>query len=157
LYARRNRTSRQTKFLKHASIHLGSHGSPSALNAALSKPAGVRLSTQRGCAALCGDWWRAPLRRASPKKASGNGPRETAQYTLAMADATEIEFIFEPQDEGGYYVYAPDLPGLHTQGETIDEATVNAREALELYIEGLHEAGRPLGAGVIRQKLRVPA
>lgn len=28
-----------------------------------------------------------------------------------MADAQEIELVFEPQDEGGYHVYAPDLPG----------------------------------------------
>ena len=73
-----------------------------------------------------------------------------------MAKATEIEFIFEPQEEGGYYVYAPDLPGLHTQGETLEEANANAHEALELYVEGVQEEGRPLGAGVIRQKLRVP-
>ena len=73
-----------------------------------------------------------------------------------MAKATEIEFIFEPQEEGGYYVYAPNLPGLHTQGETLEEANANAREALELYVEGVQEEGRPLGAGVIRQKLRVP-
>lgn len=74
-----------------------------------------------------------------------------------MADASEVEFVFEPQEEGGYYVYAPDLPGLHTQGETLDEARTNAEEALVLYVEGLREEGRPLGAGVIRQKLRVPA
>ncbi len=29
-----------------------------------------------------------------------------------MADAREIELVFEPQDEGGYHVYAPDLPPL---------------------------------------------
>ena len=43
-----------------------------------------------------------------------------------MAGASEIEFIFEPQEEGGYYVYAPDLPGLHTQGETLEEARASA-------------------------------
>ena len=74
-----------------------------------------------------------------------------------MAEPIEIEFIFEPQEEGGYHVYAPDLPGLHTQGETLDEAIANAEEALELYVEGLQEEGRPIGAGVIRQKLRLPA
>lgn len=54
----------------------------------------------------------------------------------------EVEFIFEPQDEGGYHVYAPELPGLHTQGDNLDEATESAREALELYVEGLREDGR---------------
>ena len=29
------------------------------------------------------------------------------------------------------------LPGCHTQGETIDEAMTNAREAIELYLESM--------------------
>jgi predicted RNase H-like HicB family nuclease len=74
-----------------------------------------------------------------------------------MADVREIEFVFEPQEEGGYHVYAPDLPGLHTQGESLDDATANAREALELYVEGLREEGRPLDTGVVRRKLPLPA
>lgn len=74
-----------------------------------------------------------------------------------MADQREIEFVFEPQDEGGYHVYAPDLPGLHTQGEDIEEATDNAREALGLYVESLREEGRPLGGNVVRRRLSVPA
>lgn len=78
-------------------------------------------------------------------------------YTPIVAEPIEVEFIFEPQEEGGYYVYAPDLPGLHTQGDTIDEAVENAQEALELYVEGLREEGRPVGARVIRQMLRIPA
>jgi predicted RNase H-like HicB family nuclease len=74
-----------------------------------------------------------------------------------MVEPREIEFVCEPQEEGGYHVYAPDLPGLHTQGESVDEATDNAREALELYVEGLREAGRPLDTGVLRRKLPLPA
>jgi len=63
-----------------------------------------------------------------------------------MGKPSEIEFVFEPQDEGGHHVYAPDLPGLHTQGITLDEATANAEQALQLYVEGLREEGRPIGA-----------
>jgi predicted RNase H-like HicB family nuclease len=74
-----------------------------------------------------------------------------------MADVREIEFVFAPQDGGGYHVHAPDLPGLHTQGESLEEATANAREALELYVEGLRQAGRSIGTGVVRRKLPVPA
>ena len=80
-----------------------------------------------------------------------------APYTCRVAEVSEIEFVFEPQDEGGYYVYAPDLPGLHTQGDSLEEARSNAEEALSLYVEGLHEEKRPLDAGVIREKIRVPA
>ncbi len=74
-----------------------------------------------------------------------------------MAQTDEIEFVFEPQEEGGYHVYAPDLPGLHTQGDTLDEATENAREALGLYVEGLREEGRTLDTGIVRRKLPLPA
>lgn len=74
-----------------------------------------------------------------------------------MDQPREIEFVFAPQEEGGYHVYAPDLPGLHTQGDTLGEATANAEEVLELYVEGLREEGRQLDAGVIRRKFPVPA
>lgn len=70
-----------------------------------------------------------------------------------MAETQEIEFVFEPQDEGGYYVYAPDLPGLHTEGDTLDEAVVNAEEALALYVDGLRDDGQSLPRGVIRRRL----
>jgi predicted RNase H-like HicB family nuclease len=69
----------------------------------------------------------------------------------------EIEFVFEPQEEGGYHVYAPELPGLHTEGDSLEEATENAREALALYVEGLREDGRSLDFGVIRRTLPLTA
>lgn len=75
-----------------------------------------------------------------------------------MADlAKEIELVFEPQDEGGFHVYAPDLPGLHTQGEDLDDAMSNATEAVALYVEGLREDGESLETGVIRRKIPLPA
>ena len=80
-----------------------------------------------------------------------------AAYPWGMAETREIEFVFEPQDEGGYYVYAPDLPGLHTQGDDLEEAVENAGEALALYVDGLHDDGLPLPSGVVRRRLAVPA
>jgi len=74
-----------------------------------------------------------------------------------MVPAREVEFIFEPQDEGGYHVYAPELPGLHTQGDSLEEATENAREALALYVDGLREDGRSLDMGIVRRRLPLPA
>ncbi|MGH2987579.1 MAG: type II toxin-antitoxin system HicB family antitoxin [Solirubrobacterales bacterium] len=74
-----------------------------------------------------------------------------------MSEAREIELVFEPAGEGGYHVYAPDLPGLHTQGEDIDDASRNAEEALALYMEGLREDGGSLDTGVIRRKFPLPA
>ena len=75
-----------------------------------------------------------------------------------MADiAKEIELVFEPQDEGGFHVYAPGLPGLHTQGDDLDDAMANATEAVVLYVEGLREDGESLDTGVIRRKISLPA
>ena len=74
-----------------------------------------------------------------------------------MAEPAEIELIFEPQEGGGYHVYAPELPGLHTQGDDLDQAIANAEEALALYVEGLREDGDPLEFGVIRRKFPLPA
>ncbi len=73
-----------------------------------------------------------------------------------MSELTEIELIFEPQEEGGYSVYAPDLPGLHTQGEDMDEAMANASEAVALYVEGLREDGEPLDRGIVRRRIKLP-
>jgi len=74
-----------------------------------------------------------------------------------VSPSRDIEFIFEPESEGGYHAYAPELPGLHTEGDDLDEAVANAEEALALYIEGLREEGRPLDMGVVRRRLRLPA
>jgi predicted RNase H-like HicB family nuclease len=43
---------------------------------------------------------------------------------------TEVEFVFEPDPDGGYHAYAPELPGLHAEGGTLKEAVSNAEEAL---------------------------
>jgi predicted RNase H-like HicB family nuclease len=73
-----------------------------------------------------------------------------------MPELTEIELIFEPQEKGGYSVYAPDLPGLHTQGEDMDDAMANANEAVALYVEGLREDGETLDRGVVRRRIKLP-
>jgi predicted RNase H-like HicB family nuclease len=75
----------------------------------------------------------------------------------AVTAAHEVEFVFEPREEGGYHVCAPELPGLHTAGDSLDEVTENAREALALYVEGLREDGRSLDFGVIRRTLPLTA
>ena len=45
--------------------------------------------------------------------------------------------IYEEIPEGGYVVYVPSLPGCHTQGDSIEEAEKNAKEAISLYLESL--------------------
>ena len=45
------------------------------------------------------------------------------------------------EEEGGYTVFVPSLPGCITYGETVDEAIDMTKEAIELYIEELQDRG----------------
>ena len=47
----------------------------------------------------------------------------------------EIKLILEEQAEGGYTVYVPSLQGCISQGENIEEAIANIKEAISLYLE----------------------
>ncbi len=57
----------------------------------------------------------------------------------------ELSAVITPAAEGGYVALNPET-GTTTQGETIEEALANLREATELYLEEfpLFSAGRPL-------------
>lgn len=52
--------------------------------------------------------------------------------------------VLEREQDGGYHAFFPVLPGCHTQGDTLDEAVANAREAVSLYIESLLAHNEPL-------------
>jgi predicted RNase H-like HicB family nuclease len=43
--------------------------------------------------------------------------------------------VFQEAEEGGYIAFVEELPGANTQGETLDEARENLREAVELILE----------------------
>jgi predicted RNase H-like HicB family nuclease len=53
----------------------------------------------------------------------------------------EFDVVFEPQDEGGYTAYVPDLPGCVSEGETLEEAAAMIREAMALYLESRRAHG----------------
>lgn len=57
---------------------------------------------------------------------------------------TKFKIVLEKEEAGGYTVFVPALPGCHTQGDTIEEALGNAREAIECYIESLKKDGLPI-------------
>lgn len=46
------------------------------------------------------------------------------------------------KDEHGYYAYCPELPGCQSQGDSLEEAMNNIREAIELYLETLSDDER---------------
>lgn len=52
--------------------------------------------------------------------------------------------ILEREEEGGYHAFCPASKGCHSQGETLEEALANIREAIEAYLESLQARGEPL-------------
>ena len=52
-----------------------------------------------------------------------------------------VTAILSHADEGGFTAFNPET-GTVTQGETIDEALANLREAVELYLEEFPRAAR---------------
>lgn len=47
----------------------------------------------------------------------------------------EYQAVFQEEKDGGFSVWVPDLPGCASQGETLEEALENIKEAIELYLE----------------------
>jgi len=65
-----------------------------------------------------------------------------------MSAIYKLPLIFEEQPEGGYTVTCPLLPGLITEGDTIQEGLANVQDALAAYIELHRDLGRPLPAAL---------
>ena len=55
-----------------------------------------------------------------------------------------------------YHAYCPALKGCHTWGHTYSEALANVREAVELYVEDLREAGDPIPVDPEQGALELP-
>ncbi len=50
----------------------------------------------------------------------------------------DFKVLLKPDEEtGGYVVSYPFLPGCYTQGDTIDEALENIKEAIPLCLEDM--------------------
>jgi predicted RNase H-like HicB family nuclease len=47
-----------------------------------------------------------------------------------------VRVIIE-KDQDGYYAYCPQLPGCHSQGESLEEIKGNIQEAIKLYLSTL--------------------
>ncbi|MBX3084051.1 MAG: type II toxin-antitoxin system HicB family antitoxin [Anaerolineae bacterium] len=51
------------------------------------------------------------------------------------------QVILIPDETGGYTVEVPSLPGCISEGDTLEDALVNIKDAINLYIESLIEDG----------------
>jgi len=65
--------------------------------------------------------------------------------------------FFEPSTEGGYIVTVPALPGLVTEGDTLEEARAMARDAIRAYLESLIKDSEPIPEeeSTVQEKIQV--
>ena len=64
-----------------------------------------------------------------------------------MIQLKQIKFrvrICVERDEDGYYAYCPELKGIHEEGDTIEEATENAKTSTLVLLQSILEDGAPL-------------
>jgi len=64
---------------------------------------------------------------------------------ITSARTYEYTVLLDPdEEEGGFTVTVPTLPGVVTQGETIETALEMAKDAIALYIEDLLADREPI-------------
>ena len=65
-----------------------------------------------------------------------------------MAEIFKIPLVLAAQPEGGFTVTSPLLPELVTEGDTLEEAVENVRDALEAVLEIYEDLKKPLPANI---------
>lgn len=54
------------------------------------------------------------------------------------------EAVLHPDEDGGYWVTVPDLPGCISEGDTVEEAAFMAADAMKTYVASLLKNGSDL-------------
>ena len=63
---------------------------------------------------------------------------------VTKAAVEQFEVLLEPEEEGGYHVWCPRLPGCHSEGDTREEALANIKDAIVGWLEVAREFGHPV-------------
>ncbi len=65
--------------------------------------------------------------------------------------------LFQPAAEGGFVVTCPALPGLVTEGDTLEEARAMAQDAILAYLESLRKDHLPIPSDrmPVKEEVRV--
>lgn len=56
----------------------------------------------------------------------------------------KYRIVIEQDEDGIYIVTCPALQGCHSQGDTVDEAIENIKDAIRLHIEARKAIGEPV-------------
>lgn len=63
-----------------------------------------------------------------------------------------VQLTVEP-DQDRFHGYCSDLPGVHVDGDTEEEAFERLKAAVRFHLEGLMQADAPVPIGVLRRSL----
>ncbi len=62
----------------------------------------------------------------------------------------EVDIVVEKDETGGYVVFVPTLPGCHSQGDTLEEAIENIKDAIKAYLSSLSPNDRKDAIALIK-------
>ena len=77
-----------------------------------------------------------------PAEPGPAGERPNGGHPITVVVKVALQAIALPEDEGGYSVIVPALPGCVSQGETIEEVQANIVEAAEGWLEATHDQNK---------------
>ncbi len=77
------------------------------------------------------------------------------QQTPIQVGEYSFTILIEPNEPDGYLVTCPALPGLVTEGDTLDEAYAMAKDAIEGYLISLIKHGEPIPEDKMTMPVRV--
>jgi predicted RNase H-like HicB family nuclease len=86
-----------------------------------------------------------------------NGFDRGLATNLFEATIMRYTVVLEQEEDGGFVVAVPALPGCFSQGDSRDEALANIREAIELYIEDCRDAGDPVPTDAGKEFVEIEA
>jgi antitoxin HicB len=67
-----------------------------------------------------------------------------------MPHVYRVPVVLTPQPERGYTVTSPSLPGLVTEGDTLQEALTNVEDALRATLELYEDTGRAIPSELVQ-------
>lgn len=77
------------------------------------------------------------------------------QKTPIQVGEYSFTILIEPNEPDGYLVTCPALPGLVSEGDTLDEVYAMAKDAILGYLESLIEHGEPIPEDKLAMPIRV--
>jgi antitoxin HicB len=96
----------------------------------------TRKETAKKCTFNPGNWI------SIERIAVGDGkPNSVYNQSMRILNFT---VVMTPDVTGGYVVTCPALPGLVTEGDTLEEARAMATDAIHGYLESLKKDGQPI-------------